>query len=369
MAKEYLLMKRNKQVASIVFNSRWEIAECFERRSGSIPEGPFMCYADKKLNSGLLNRWFKARMISNMRPQYKALKNHLCMEYLQEAAVDGLGLSLFDSYWIKPDNFPKSWEEVNLFTHSYPNDLSISLADPNYDGFVKPGPNPSLFIPGHYNYVFECSKMEYEGPDRQDPGKRSNFLFCFEDEEYVITEKFLNNDCAPLFGLKYLHYSDVHTKEQRAIASPIFTSDAVSFIPANLLILGKNGNYNQMNSQEPFNLIHFVLKNMGETYNMDAKDCLSSFYNLLLFDTLFQVSDRQLFHFGYLVDEMKKKISLGPVMFSGRGLGHSSEVMRNKKCLYPTYRFGCPRRFERASRKRRALPSCCQEFAPRRFPS
>ena len=341
MAKEYLLMKRNKPVAGIVFNSRWEIVECFERRGASLPEGPFMCYSDKKLDAGLLNRWFKARMISPMRAQYGRIKEVLGTEYLQEAAVGGYGLSLFDSYWIKPEGSPKGWEEVNLFSHPYSNGLSVALADPDFSGFVKPAPNPSLFVPGHYNYVFECVAKKSSGnelTDKKTDNKKANYLFCFEEPEYVLTEYFLHTECAGLFGLLSLRYSMFDTKDGfKAITAPIFTSEAVSYIPASMLILGKNAIFNQDNVKTPYNLILARLREVSEIYKLDVKDCLDKLHRLFLFDTLFQVSDRQLFHFGYLIDEKNKKVTLSPVINSGRGLGHMMEVVRNTSCLYPLF--------------------------------
>lgn len=170
----YLLMHKNDTVASFLFNTNNTINEHSIKviNPTLLPIG-----ANSRSKLAL---WWQDRAIPNTRSYIKYLLKYYMISTSLELCVKNLGLSLTDSYWIKPSNTDKklNWESVNLYTNKFvDNNSLISLGNNNMikcnrklapassqgelEKFWTIAPNGEIFlVKGNYSYKIQQSLNE-----------------------------------------------------------------------------------------------------------------------------------------------------------------------------------------------------------------
>lgn len=66
-----------------------------------------------------LNHWFQDRAVPNTRDGLRSLLDECGAPTAESFLVNNLGLSLNDSYWLKPDGSGLTWASVNLFDNDF----------------------------------------------------------------------------------------------------------------------------------------------------------------------------------------------------------------------------------------------------------
>lgn len=101
-----------------------------------------------------LNEWWHNRAIPASRDDIERLLRLLGVDDSRTLLEDGLGLSLSDTYWIKPEAADLSWAQVNFFENDFPDDLAkLTLAEspgtmPHGARGARPAANPSSSASG-----------------------------------------------------------------------------------------------------------------------------------------------------------------------------------------------------------------------------
>ena len=63
--------------------------------------------------------WWRHRSIPTSRPGIAAKLETLGYQSTSDAAIDTLGFSLTDQFWIKPKNSDFTWDALNYFTNEF----------------------------------------------------------------------------------------------------------------------------------------------------------------------------------------------------------------------------------------------------------
>lgn len=102
-----------------------------------------------------LNGWFRERCIPAMRDGASKLLTGLNLHSLKQLVLYSNGLCLSDSYWFKPADSNKNWEDVNFFGNSFSEDVGDLLLD------IVP-PNDKLDLCSPDNTTEGCLKKRWK---------------------------------------------------------------------------------------------------------------------------------------------------------------------------------------------------------------
>lgn len=92
-----------------------------------------------------LRSWWSRRAVPISQGHIKSLLEKMGFSCSEEYLVKNLGLSLTDYYWICPAGSGLKWEQVNLFTNDFHDDINISGEEPDaMDEIPHYTPNGSL---------------------------------------------------------------------------------------------------------------------------------------------------------------------------------------------------------------------------------
>jgi hypothetical protein len=94
------------------------------RDKAHLPPGVFH---EDTVERGWLNQWWVLRSIPASRDGIRKALEILNRENTGELAVEGLGLSLSDHYWIRPEKSGLGWEDVNFYVHEFSEDIGDAL--------------------------------------------------------------------------------------------------------------------------------------------------------------------------------------------------------------------------------------------------
>lgn len=126
----YTLMHKNIPVAdvSIYEESGTITAITAAHNTDHLPVGVHFrhgSFIDKRE----LNGWFRERCIPAMRDSASKLLTGLNLHSLKQLVLYSNGLCLSDSYWFKPADSNKNWEDVNFFGNSFSEDVGDLLLE------------------------------------------------------------------------------------------------------------------------------------------------------------------------------------------------------------------------------------------------
>ena len=74
-----------------------------------------------------LSRWLSYRAVPATRKDVPAFVKALGLRSTVELMFMGLGLSLSDQYWLRPNGFEGSWEDVSLFSRPFSHEVGLAL--------------------------------------------------------------------------------------------------------------------------------------------------------------------------------------------------------------------------------------------------
>ena len=112
MANKYTLMHKDSPVAILNFNDNGTLAKVIQNNTELAPLGTRN--SDKNFY-----KWWANRAMPSTRDGINAALNVLGVQNTDDLLVKNLGLSLNDTYWVKPYNETLSWADVNLYENNF----------------------------------------------------------------------------------------------------------------------------------------------------------------------------------------------------------------------------------------------------------
>lgn len=79
------------------------------------------------MTSARLSAWLSSRAVPMSRAGAAALVGALGLSSTEELMLIGLGLSLSDQYWLRPDGFDGGWADVSLFSRPFSREVGTAL--------------------------------------------------------------------------------------------------------------------------------------------------------------------------------------------------------------------------------------------------
>ena len=314
--RTYHLMKNSKTVGKIIFNSRWKIQDFEVNDKRMMPLGTVV---DNAVSLERLNKWFYYRTIPKGRKNCEDLKENLNLRFIEEAMVQNGAFSLFDSYWIKAEGSVREWRSENHYDNPYDNEVTRAFAGTgNFTDKLLTGNSPVLTIPWKENYVWQKN-----GED--------NFLFCFEDKEYILHEYFLSTKAAAAFRLPVPEMFLSPSGTYCAIRA--FTAPNIEYVPAAMMLCSgtryeNKKETNMYASKDQFSYL------MQRCFDENMKDAASFLQRLICFDYICNNTARTYMDFGFLRNaEDGAFLSPAPVFRNGYGMYHPKEIKRNKEMI------------------------------------
>ncbi len=141
MDNRYFLMWKNEIITLVSFDNSGNMTAFSKNMPESAKDIVPLAYQSKP---DWLKAWWSQRAVPVTRDQIQNLlaKNNIATpdEYL----VKNLGLSLTDSYWVKPVDSSLTWEAVNLYDNDFHDDIFLSAKPAKSDGVKQYTPNASL---------------------------------------------------------------------------------------------------------------------------------------------------------------------------------------------------------------------------------
>lgn len=124
----YTLMHRNVTVAELAIHEKTGVV-LDVLRSFDVTHAPLGTTGriSKQLNADEINNWLKGRSIPASRQNIERLLRKVGVPTTSALALKSYGLSLSDQYWLKPEYFTKTWEEVNFFYNEFSEDVGLFL--------------------------------------------------------------------------------------------------------------------------------------------------------------------------------------------------------------------------------------------------
>ena len=110
----YSLMHRDDAVCAISIDP---VSGAILRASK--PVNPELLPLGGCIDSATLKKWWQRRAVPVGQGKIQRILEQMGITTPQEFLVKNLGLSLTDSYWIKPLDMEWGWADVNLFTNDF----------------------------------------------------------------------------------------------------------------------------------------------------------------------------------------------------------------------------------------------------------
>ncbi len=300
--EKYILMHKNIPVLACEIDDGTiiRVSEIYNQE-----HAPVGTYGKWGIGRNLLNAWFQRRCIPSGRNNIDCILQILGIHAAGELLDKAYGLSLSDTYWMKPENSMLKWEKINFFDNDFPEDLgklligekmqidsdNFSLFSPDIttDGWLEKQWN----ISGGKRYLIKAGS----GNTRQEP----------------LNEKIASELCR-LLDIRHISYSVkfAGTGEPYSVCEDYITRDTELVTAYALCSL-----YTQSNDESDYDFYVRVCKNIG------IKDIALRMDEMLCVDYLMANTDRHWTNFGVVRNaDTLEYIETMPIFDTGTSLWH-----------------------------------------------
>lgn len=282
-----ILMRRNIPVAKLHMDNgipiRYE--EIYSKED--LPLGTTSLY--KQNETILLNKWYKSRVIPNLRVDLGRLCNVLGKEPA-EMFYTSAGVSITDTYWFYEENSNVLWKDVNYHDNG--------------------------FDPVFQSYYLNCIFKDGKTPDFTTDGIMEKFWYISNDipflakldREYnnlLIANEVVYSKIASYHNINVTPYYPGKTNDLLYCSCPCFVHDADhDFVTAMQV---KHSDFSLSGEK----LINYFCNNLG--FQNEVKQ-------MITLDCILHNTDRHEKNFGYLIDS-NKNCSFVPLFDNGFCLG------------------------------------------------
>lgn len=252
----------------------------------------------------------------NMQPTVKGLKNWLLQRKVPnnrtfvESLLDAIsdtenpyryldvtyGLSLNDTFWVKPMSSSVSWSDVNLYNNPF-SEIVAGIAFTGEDSHIK-----GIVTTPEYTTNGMLRKCWHRENDVIYLYKGSTPRYANGGLE-ALSEVYASQIAAAM-GLAHVEYKLTTFHDQLVSACPLFTSEQIGYMPISGLL-------DEAMSRDELMLYdkqHAIASLYG----------IMPFSDMMVFDALIHNTDRHLNNFGVLIDNKSNRI-LGPAPLFDHG--------------------------------------------------
>ena len=298
----FTLMHKNHPVIEMNIdsvNGRFvELGQIYEYRR--LPIGTCKRDESKEPDIYSFERWWKSRIVPLSRQGLGKALQKIGLNFPEEIAVKGLGLSLTDQYWIKPYNKNINWEDVNYFDNDFSEELGELLFGERISSDKLNMQSPDSFLNGWLRKKWKISE-----------GKRLLVKGGSDFQQQPYNEV-IASDIADRLGLSHVKYQLAYTKSGHpiSICENMINRDT-ELIPAAFLNMEKSFSAGDDKYR------HFC-KCCESLHIPDYKNSLDE---MLVLDFLIANEDRHMGNFGAIREaESLEFISLAPIYDCGSSL-------------------------------------------------
>lgn len=242
------------------------------------------------------NNWIKERIPPKHRKHMKELLEQIGLNTFKDIIDYSKGLSLTDTFWIKPENINLEWKDINLFDNEF-NDVISNVA----------------FEGGLYQERFKTISPEFttDGmlPKCWHRESTSNIITLKKgngEHKYTTTpiqgqepiSEYLCSQILDILDYPHIEYKIEIFRNKIVSSCPLMTNQNISLAPASYFA-------NDINS-----LIQFCEEN----------NFLDDLYRIFIFDFIVYNTDRHLGNIGILYNSNSYEL-ISPAPIYGNGFG------------------------------------------------
>ena len=277
---------------------------------------PFGCIdRDGSVTSNSVRRWLSSRAVPMTRPSAKALAEALSLANTEELMLSGLGQSLSDQYWLKPDGLEADWAHVSLYGKDFSTEVGQALLPHDDSSAVA----ARVKISGDMALLDSSPDTALNGnlPKRWELVDGKPVLIKSGKREHLVLEPYCEHAvtvlCKKLLSPEeYVEYSLVDGHGPYALSScPCMVDEDHELVPAVDVI----GFTRLGNSSSLYEKYIDVLESHG------LRQARVGLERMLVIDHLISNWDRHWGNFGVIVDsETREWVSLAPLFDMGESL-------------------------------------------------
>lgn len=217
-------------------------------------------------------------------------KEHL-RRWLKEWQIDDLegfiqithGLSLNDTFWIRPEGSRLRWKEISLYTNAFNDIVSRTAFETGLHGLKLSSTSPEFTSEGSFE---KCWIREKDGIYLYKKGSSGFANAGLEPYSEYYASQIAKILCRESVSYDLMKYKGVLVSKCR-----MFTSEKVGFVPFYKYLTGKSS----IRYQEAIDLC-------------GRYGCADDLKNMILLDSVIWNQDRHVGNFGFLVDNDTQEI-------------------------------------------------------------
>lgn len=217
-------------------------------------------------------------------------KEHL-QKWLKEWQIDHLegfirithGLSLNDSFWVRPEKASLHWSEINLYTNDFSDIVSRTAFETGLHGLKLSSTSPEFTSEGSFA---KCWMKEKDGIYLYKKGSDG-----FANSGLEPYSEYYASQAADILCRESVMYDLFKYKGALVSRCRMFTSEKEGFVPFYRYVSGKS-------SVRYRDVIELCEKH----------HCADDFKNMILLDSVIWNPDRHLGNFGFIVDNDTQEI-------------------------------------------------------------
>lgn len=293
---------------------------------------------DGEMGRPELNDWWRCRSVLRSCPGLELKLSALCTEDSLRNVPQGLGISLSDCYWLRPEGAEAlQWKDVNYLDNDY-----IATAPDEWDAQLSGA-----------NSCFTSTISEVELPKRWIIGEEGTRLLlkgCRTDDQRPYNElaatRLFERLCFP--G-EFVSYSVVQTADGPASSCPNFLQSYEEFIPAAALWKSMQN----VSGGNEFQRLCAALDVLGIEENQVRQHLAT----MVICDVLLANTDRHWRNFGIIRNVDTLGLRLAPIFDTGNCLWYSASDRDVERGVYKAASQASP-----ANRLKQFSLSCLDPF-------
>ena len=305
----YILMSKNTELAKIEIAETGRIVKVDEvYNKSALPVGSLR--ESVNLRDGL-DSWWQGRSIPASREGLNRLLDSYNIASSSILAVKGLGLSLSDQYWIKPESAALSWDEINFFDNDFSQDIGEAF----------------------FSHEICNEHIDFRSPDNTSDGWLKKKWIIKNGERCLVKtgsspfnqepfNEVIASYIAKQLGIDSVQY-DLYDDEQQGMCSICrnFITKDTELVSAYALAQLKH-------RPAGVSLYKHLL---DVTEEQGISNAVESIDNMLILDYIIANKDRHAGSFGFIRDtNTLKYIGAAPIYDSGTSLWHNYSVLSKK---------------------------------------
>lgn len=273
---------------SIISNLRDPVVEILWYDEKQLPMLPL----DLELNNDSLARWLKSRTIPRNRAFVDSFlaKCGLSINRPMDIIAVSKGLSLTDCFWVVPEDFDGTFEDLNLYDHPFDTILS-------YIAFTGAGSSPRRSLKSSPEFTTNGMLPKCW---RKIGGKAKLYKGGTSGASNTGNEpysEFYAAQVAQQMGVNHVPYNLGRWKGSICSVCDLFTSKDYSFAPVGRIVPSSS-----------FPAVVDFYRNLGGTF-------WDEFVDMLVFDAVICNNDRHYGNFGFLINNDTNQIAFPAPLF------------------------------------------------------